>query len=480
MDVIITSAQGVSIFDIERDLISGALLGRRVQILDTMPLSGRNLTARLLDVQEMLTLRAEPRILQVERLEEMAVRAIPTLDVQQIITPVLSSSAIASHTNWALDYCSNDSTSSFYTYSHAGEGIDVVIMDTGIRVTHNEFKDAYGVSRVQQIEWKAGQFTSKPAHYTDSNSHGTHVAGIAAGLTQGWAKKAHIYAIKIFDTGAYEYLEALQLIRTWHLSKTNGRPTVVNMSWGFTSNYPSNYPDSLLAGKPHPIRVASVDAEVEDLIAAGAVVASSSGNDSAYVANSNEAAYNDYYMTNASYQYVSDPAQAVYLYYYKRKTPAGAAGVICVGSNGDITTLLEKNRASYFSNIGPRVDIFAPGLYIQSASNLSDSGLVKKTGTSMSSPQTTGILAIYLSMFPNASRSMLNQMLNAYGKHDVLPVSTLQGSANLVLRSLYNGMRVKHQGSWKTVAPFVFNSGSVTPIRKVLYKNASTLKRVLG
>jgi subtilisin family serine protease len=480
VDVIITSVTDVSIFDIERDLVNGALLGRRVQILDTMPLSGRNLKARLLDIQEMLTLRAEPRILQVERLEEMAVRAVPKLDLQQVITPVLSSSAVTTHTNWALDYCSNDVSSSFYTYSHAGEGVDVVIMDTGIRATHNEFKDVYGTSRVQLIEWKAGQFTSKPAHYTDSNGHGTHVAGIAAGLVQGWAKKAHIYVIKIFDTGAYDYLEALQLIRTWHLSKTTGRPTVVNMSWGFTTNFPSNYPDATLAGKSHPIRVASVDAEVEDLIAAGVVVVSSSGNDSAYVANSNEPAYNDYYMTNASYQYVSDPAQAVYVYYYKRKTPAGANNVICVGSNGDITTTLEKDRASYFSNIGPRINIFAPGLYIQSASNLSDSGLLKKAGTSMSSPQTTGIVAIYLSMAPRLSLSRLNQMLTVYGKHDILPSSTIQGSANLVLRSLYNGVRVKHQGVWKTALPFVFNANSVAPVKKVLYKNASVLKRVLG
>ena len=54
-----------------------------------------------------------------------------------------------------------------------------------------------GTSRVQQIDWytESGLSGSQNVnHYRDFDGHGTHCAGIAAGKTYGWAKKAHIYS----------------------------------------------------------------------------------------------------------------------------------------------------------------------------------------------------------------------------------------------------------------------------------------------
>lgn len=75
-------------------------------------------------------------------------------------------------------------------------------------------------------------------NYTGNNNHATHVAAIAAGATQGWARESNIYNLR-FD-GAYTPPELLiDYIRQFHATKpvngTTGRknPTLVNNSWGF-------------------------------------------------------------------------------------------------------------------------------------------------------------------------------------------------------------------------------------------------------
>ena len=125
-------------------------------------------------------------------------------------------------------YTSNTVTGDF-TYTLTGEGVDVVIMDSGIQADHPEFQDANGNTRVQQIDWYAASGltgTMSTGHYTDYDGHGTHCAGIAPGKTYGWAKNARIYAVKLAGlegtsdpNNGIPITDAFDIIKEWHKRK---------------------------------------------------------------------------------------------------------------------------------------------------------------------------------------------------------------------------------------------------------------------
>ena len=78
-------------------------------------------------------------------------------------------------------------------------------------------------------------------------------------------------------------------------------------------------------------------------------------------------------------------------------SPARMPGVVTVGATDS------SDSVSAFSNLGPCVNIFAPGDNILSASSLSDFGGAFLTGTSMAVPHVVGIAAQYLESHNGAS-----------------------------------------------------------------------------
>ncbi|KAJ2918786.1 hypothetical protein MD484_g1573, partial [Candolleomyces efflorescens] len=112
-----------------------------------------------------------------------------------------------------------------YTYDDsAGSGVDIYIVDTGVRIDHTEFGN--------RARW--GKTFGECYYDEDDNGHGSHVAGIAAGATYGVAKAANIIAVKVLDHDGSGLISDIIAGLDWvsGQSTTTNRPSVVNMSLG--------------------------------------------------------------------------------------------------------------------------------------------------------------------------------------------------------------------------------------------------------
>ena len=220
-----------------------------------------------------------------------------------------------------------------------GNGVDVYVVDTGVRITHTQFQGraSYGYD-----------FVDNDAVADDCYGHGTHVAGTVAGVNTGSARYANVIAVRVLDCNGNgtqaEVVNGLNWVRSH--AATTGRRSIVNMSLGFASG---NTP---------------VDNAAAALINAGIPVVAAAGNDG----------------VNACSQ-----------------SPARVPAVETVGN---LTKTDTKNATS---NIGSCIDLFAPGTSVISTCKQSDTATCSMTGTSMSSPEVAGAFALYLRQFPSAS-----------------------------------------------------------------------------
>ena len=210
----------------------------------------------------------------------------------------------------------------------------------------------------------------------DCQGHGTHVAGLAGGITYGAATESLLYSVRVLScTGSGTYSGVINGINYAATQiSSSGRPGVINMSLGGGFSQAAN------------------DA-VEAAVASGAHVVVAAGNSNADACNA---------------------------------SPASAPSAITVGA-----TAFNDYRAS-FSNIGTCVDIFAPGQNIESASYECDSCTVVYSGTSMASPITAGVVATILEANPTWTPAELTQSLIDTATPDVL-FDVGSGSPNILV-----------------------------------------------
>jgi subtilisin family serine protease len=86
-------------------------------------------------------------------------------------------------------------------------------------------------------------------------------------------------------------------------------------------------------------------------------------------------------------------------------SPAGVAEAITVGATG------RNDARAEFSNYGPTLDLFAPGVGIPSAWIGSDLMIANASGTSMASPHVAGVVALYLQSNRSASPATVRSAL---------------------------------------------------------------------
>lgn len=419
----------------------GFVPSRKVEIVNNRDASLRMCHYALTD-EEAEFLRNDPRIYAVEippdQRDDIEIGLRTTTQTGNFTK---TTSPSGNFLNWGLIrhsfdtniYGTSNSTVENYVYTNDGTGVDVVIQDTGIELNHPEFLDNSGISRVQPINWytASGLSGSQSAnHYRDYHGHGTHVAGTVAGKLYGWAKNAKIYALKVSglegsgDSGTgISITDCFDVIKLWHRNKpidpTIGRkrPTVVNMSWGYGSTFTNINGGSYrgtpwsgtskntaygMTGNPsnrHPVRVASVDADIEELIDEGVIVCIAAGNEYSKIDILGGVDYNNYYNKTGVGQV-----------FYNRGMSPYSQDAIIVGSMDSSVYDATTDQKSIFSNAGPGIDVFAAGSNIMSScSTINEFGGSASTyhlnstfrqanisGTSMATPQITGITTLFL------------------------------------------------------------------------------------
>ncbi|WP_240415538.1 S8 family serine peptidase [Paenibacillus periandrae] len=238
------------------------------------------------------------------------------------------------------------------------KNIIIAIVDSGVDVNHPDLKDSLerGANFVNP--------SLPTANANDDNGHGTHVAGIAAAITNngigiaGVAGGVRILPIKVTNANGTGNSRSIGL---GIIEAADRGASVINLSLGGDS----------------------IDPYLQDAIQyaqkKGAIVVAASGNESNHATG-----------VHAPVAY-----------------PAAYPGVISVGAidEPDSDDITNNNtgayRYAYFTNTGPELKVVAPGVNIYST--VPGGAYDMKSGTSMATPYVTGLAAML-----KAANPMLN------------------------------------------------------------------------
>ena len=253
---------------------------------------------------------------------------------------------------WGIDRIDQRSLplSGTYTYTATGSGVKAYIIDTGIRFTHTQF-GGRAIKGVDEV--------TPGGSASDCNGHGTHVSGTVGGSTYGVAKAVTLVAVRVLNCSGSGTTSGVIAGVDWvtgnHLA---GQSAVANMSLGGSAS-------------------SALDAAVNNSISDGVSYAIAAGNGDVFGNAQNACNF----------------------------SPARVAAAMTISATDRTDT-----KASW-ANYGSCVDWFAPGVSITSAWYSSDTATNTISGTSMATPHTTGVAALYLQGHPGASPSTVRTAL---------------------------------------------------------------------
>lgn len=227
--------------------------------------------------------------------------------------------------------------------------VKVAVLDTGLLRTHEDFTPA--------SRFLTGyNYVNGNTNPNDDCGHGTHVIGTVAATTNNGKGVAGMSQATILPLRVLSAVGGL-----FNLQCTGSTSTVAQAIRDAADQGADIISMSIGGGAS-----ATLESAVNYAWGQGAILVAAAGNDGA----SNSIDY-----------------------------PGAYANVVAVGA-----TNAAKGRAS-FSDMGPQLDVMAPGDAIWSTTFSSTTSYGTMSGTSMATPHVAGILALALSCAPNATNS---------------------------------------------------------------------------
>ncbi len=297
--------------------------------------------------------------------------------------------------------------------------------------------------------------------------HGSHVAGTAAGNQFSVAFEANIWTIACVDrsdVGWSEPSDGFDYIKVWHKNKPINpetglrNPTVVNCSWGHRQFFRhdlsynvtfrgSSYTNTQVDADPTNVPAVyylkangisyrefttkkttgqtEADELVNDSDCQNVVLVCAMGNSEGKNEVKNGTDYDNEF-TSGTFYYGSLP-NGYDPYYTRSGTPAITRegeedAAIKVGSLDSNRQSGSQERNSGFSNKGPNLDIWAAGTMVLSPLNSGYSDPRNSSyynqylnGTSMATPNVSGVIALHLESTPTATRKNVREWLLSEG-----------------------------------------------------------------
>jgi len=252
---------------------------------------------------------------------------------------------------WGIDRIDqrNLPLSGTFTYTATGAGVKAYVIDTGIRFSHSQF-GGRAVSGYDAVDGGSAD---------DCNGHGTHVSGTIGGSTYGVAKGVQLVGVRVLNCSGSGTTSGVIAGVDWVTGNhAAGQPAVANMSLGGGAS-------------------SALDSAVQRSINDGVSYAIAAGNGNRGGVAQNACNY----------------------------SPARVGAAMTIGATDS------TDRKASWSNYGSCVDWFAPGVSITSAWYTSTTATRTISGTSMATPHTAGVAALYLQSNPSASPATVRSAL---------------------------------------------------------------------
>ncbi len=228
-----------------------------------------------------------------------------------------------------------------YHYATAAEGVSIYVIDSGVDPKHPDFQGRVAPGR---------DFLNGGSDTSDTNGHGTRLAGIAAGKDYGVAKGAQIVPVRVLDKDGGGATDQIIAGIDW-VAQNAQQPAVAVLGIGGVPN------DRLDAA------VKRLAAVVPIAVPAGSETADASG-----------------------------------------FSPGRVAEALTVGATDP------QDQPDKASNFGQAVDLYAPGVDVPGPI-AGGTGAGPESGTSMAAAFAAGVAALYLAQHPESTPAQVDQAL---------------------------------------------------------------------